>query len=94
MRRRPQAVGNQKNIRLISGSNLWFILAREVDQLSLDVVAPKKASRLRPHAWKQPRCYFDTFMKNFLPFALPDIGEEEIAEGVDSLRSGWLTTGP
>ena len=32
-------------------------------------------------------------MENFLPFALPDIGEEEIAEVVDSLRSGWLTTG-
>lgn len=30
----------------------------------------------------------------FLPFALPSIGEEEIAEVVDSLRSGWLTTGP
>lgn len=33
-------------------------------------------------------------MDNFLPFALPDIGEEEIAEVLDSLRSGWLTTGP
>lgn len=31
---------------------------------------------------------------NFLPFALPDIGEEEIAEVVDALRSGWITTGP
>ena len=30
----------------------------------------------------------------FIPFALPSIGEEEIAEVVDSLRSGWLTTGP
>jgi len=30
----------------------------------------------------------------FLPFALPEIGEEEIAEVVDTLRSGWLTTGP
>src|SRR5438094_8269905 len=30
----------------------------------------------------------------FLPFSLPDIGEEEIAEVVDSLRAGWLTTGP
>ena len=30
----------------------------------------------------------------FLPFALPSIGEEEIAEVVDSLRSGWITTGP
>ncbi len=30
----------------------------------------------------------------FLPFALPDIGEPEIAEVVDTLRSGWITTGP
>jgi len=29
-----------------------------------------------------------------LPFALPDIGEEEIAEVADCLRSGWITTGP
>jgi dTDP-4-amino-4,6-dideoxygalactose transaminase len=29
----------------------------------------------------------------FLPFAQPDIGEEEIAEVVDTLRSGWVTTG-
>jgi dTDP-4-amino-4,6-dideoxygalactose transaminase len=33
-------------------------------------------------------------MSDFLPFALPDIGEEEITEVLDSLRSGWLTTGP
>lgn len=31
---------------------------------------------------------------SFLPFALPSIGEEEITEVVDSLRSGWITTGP
>lgn len=30
----------------------------------------------------------------FLPFAQVDLGEEEIAEVVDTLRSGWLTTGP
>ena len=30
----------------------------------------------------------------FLPFARPDIGEAEIAEVVDTLRSGWVTTGP
>lgn len=30
----------------------------------------------------------------FLPYALPSIGEAEIAEVVDSLRSGWITTGP
>jgi dTDP-4-amino-4,6-dideoxygalactose transaminase len=33
-------------------------------------------------------------MPPFLPFSLPDIGEEEAAEVLDSLRSGWLTTGP
>ena len=32
--------------------------------------------------------------KDFLPFSPPFIGEEEIAEVVDSLRSGWITTGP
>src|SRR5579883_919187 len=31
---------------------------------------------------------------SFLPFALPDIGEEEILEVTDTLRSGWITTGP
>jgi len=30
----------------------------------------------------------------FLPFAAPDIGEEEIDGVVECLRSGWLTTGP
>jgi len=33
-------------------------------------------------------------MPSFLPFALPDIGEEEIDEVVHTLRSGWITTGP
>jgi dTDP-4-amino-4,6-dideoxygalactose transaminase len=30
----------------------------------------------------------------FLPFSPPLIGQEEIDEVVDTLRSGWLTTGP
>lgn len=32
-------------------------------------------------------------MSEFLPFHTPDIGEEEVAEVVQVLRSGWLTTG-
>lgn len=32
--------------------------------------------------------------KNFLLFSPPTVGEEEIAEVVDTLRSGWITTGP
>ena len=35
-----------------------------------------------------------TIRSTFLPYALPSIGEDEIAEVVDSLRSGWITTGP
>src|SRR4029077_11963206 len=31
---------------------------------------------------------------SFLPFARPALGEEEIAEVVDTLKSGWITTGP
>jgi dTDP-4-amino-4,6-dideoxygalactose transaminase len=33
-------------------------------------------------------------LDKFLPFALPDIGEEEIIEVTNTLRSGWVTTGP
>ena len=29
-----------------------------------------------------------------IPFSPPDITEEEINEVVDTLRSGWITTGP
>ena len=32
--------------------------------------------------------------ESFLPFAQPEIGQEEIDEVVDTLRSGWLTGGP
>jgi dTDP-4-amino-4,6-dideoxygalactose transaminase len=32
--------------------------------------------------------------KTFLPFSRPPIGDEEINEVVDTLRSSWITTGP
>ena len=32
--------------------------------------------------------------KSFLPFALPDIDSNEIDEVVDTLKTGWLTSGP
>ncbi|PYP46500.1 MAG: UDP-4-amino-4,6-dideoxy-N-acetyl-beta-L-altrosamine transaminase [Gemmatimonadetes bacterium] len=35
-----------------------------------------------------------TPLRDFLPFATPLIGEEEIQEVVDTLRSTWITTGP
>jgi dTDP-4-amino-4,6-dideoxygalactose transaminase len=34
-------------------------------------------------------------MRNeFLPFSPPLIGEDEINEVIDTLRSDWITTGP
>lgn len=33
-------------------------------------------------------------MTQYLPFALPDIGEQEATAVVNTIRSGWLTTGP
>lgn len=36
----------------------------------------------------------ETAAAPFLPFALPWIGEDEIAAVVECLRSGWITTGP
>jgi dTDP-4-amino-4,6-dideoxygalactose transaminase len=35
-----------------------------------------------------------SIMANAIPFALPDIGEEEIAAVVECLRSGWISAGP
>lgn len=32
--------------------------------------------------------------ETFLPFARPDIDDDEIREVADALRSGWVTTGP
>ena len=32
--------------------------------------------------------------ETFLPFTRPVIGEEEIGEMIDSINSGWITTGP
>ena len=33
-------------------------------------------------------------VKMDVPFSLPDLSELEIAEVADTLRSGWVTTGP
>lgn len=33
-------------------------------------------------------------MTDFIPFSLPEIGEEEISEVAEVMRSGWVTTGP
>ncbi len=35
-----------------------------------------------------------TAVDQFLPFALPDVADEEIEAVTEAMRSGWLTTGP
>jgi dTDP-4-amino-4,6-dideoxygalactose transaminase len=35
-----------------------------------------------------------TELSEFIPFALPDVDNEEIESVVETLRSGWITTGP
>jgi dTDP-4-amino-4,6-dideoxygalactose transaminase len=35
-----------------------------------------------------------TSADEFLPFALPDIGEDEVEAVSEAIRSGWLTSGP
>ena len=32
--------------------------------------------------------------KRYIPFSPPDISDAEIQEVVDTLKSGWITTGP
>jgi len=32
--------------------------------------------------------------RDFIPFHAPDIGDDEISSIVETLRFGWLTTGP
>ena len=33
-------------------------------------------------------------MADFIPFSIPEINNDEINEVIDTLRSGWVTTGP
>jgi dTDP-4-amino-4,6-dideoxygalactose transaminase len=76
---------------------IYIIIIKERRTFSSqDFRNAKEARRLTQKiaaAYPDRRKGFDR-MENFIPFALPDIGEEEINEAVDSLRSGWLTTGP
>src|SRR5215218_2087135 len=52
-------------------------------------LAPPPAEAIAPA--RRPRI---ARRAEFLLFSPPAIGEEEIAEVVDTLRSGWITTGP
>ena len=61
----------------------------EYKYISSALVSPDKerANSLRLVPMRDKR-------ETFLPFAVPHITHAEIDEVVDTLRSGWLTTGP
>lgn len=40
------------------------------------------------------RCRKNMSIKMNIPFSPPDIGEEEIKQVIEALKSGWITTGP
>src|SRR5438874_10183657 len=49
---------------------------------------------MRTTAHALPGTTGETFMRtDFLPFALPDIDGDELAEVKETLESGWITTG-
>ena len=37
---------------------------------------------------------YETNPQRVITFSPPDIGDTEIAEVIDALKSGWITTGP
>jgi dTDP-4-amino-4,6-dideoxygalactose transaminase len=49
----------------------------------------KNVPECKPHVLESK-----SMTESFLPFALPEIGEDEITEVILALRSGWVTTGP
>src|SRR5690242_7213174 len=53
--------------------------------VAVPVTAPRADEALNPAPHRRAE---------FLLFSPPTIGQEEIDEVVDTLRSGWLTTGP
>lgn len=56
--------------------------------------ASQSSARLSPGAPKAPTHDANGKRTKFLVFGAPVIEEEEVAEVVDSLRSGWIGTGP
>ena len=56
--------------------------------------AQARLARTKPTAIPTDAPHLAEERREFLVFGRPVIGEEEIAEVVDSLRSGWIGTGP
>src|SRR5258705_13190463 len=63
--------------------------SRNAEEVAMSI-QPLRAHAVTP----APRESMRGSRKEFLPFAVPTLGEEEVAAVVDVLRSGWLTTGP
>ncbi|WP_158843331.1 DegT/DnrJ/EryC1/StrS family aminotransferase [Saccharothrix deserti] len=87
----------------LTGFRPVMTVERGVDELyralSAEVVATddprySTVASLKAVVAKPAREGGEQVRRTFLPFALPLIGREEEQEVLDTLRSGWLTTGP
>jgi len=74
------------SIRTIAGGS------RPADNANAVIVAIPTSGTV--HAASTGEASPSAVQDDFLPFALPDIGEEEIRAVEACLRSGWVTTGP
>jgi len=61
-----------------------YISREEAEHIMDEAEAKEAAAKAQPAKGK----------REFLPFSSPLISEDEITEVADTLRSGWLTTGP
>src|SRR5262249_32406827 len=55
---------------------------------SRSVISPTRATTSRVDLRRAPP------MTRHVPFSPPNLGDEEIEEAIDTLRSDWITTGP
>ena len=65
-----------------------------VSRCGLAIPGSSSAPALRACVEVESERMSETRLQEFLPFHRPYLGDEEISEVVDTLRSGWLTLGP
>ncbi len=72
-------------------------MARAIDENALNDLDSNKYITLKRIIELKKKPFAEGGLRtrySFLPFAVPSISNEEIEEVVDTLKSGWLTTGP
>lgn len=75
--------------------NLADLIRRDgIETKAADAMAIIDGIRKRENRDTLPEVKATETVRKFLPFALPDLDNQELAEIKQSLESGWVTTGP